>query len=305
MKFAGIGSMFSAERDLYLGRDASGRFLVWIIGFMVILGSLALASAMLLADVGQGWRVELAGKLTVQIMPDEDVEDDAMALGRRVRMAEKFLAAQPGVARVETLPDRRIAMLLEPWLGPRSPENSLPMPKLVDVELVPGAGIDIPDLARRLGELIPGSAVDDHGVWLTRLLALTGAIETASLSILGLVLAAAIATVVFTTRAGLAIHHDEIELLHLVGAEDHYIARQFRVHALSLSLKGGIAGFIVSAATLAALGFIGEGAAIGMIPQISLSVTQWLVLVLLPLATSLIATSTAHMTVMRSLARMS
>ena len=297
--------MFMAGRDLPLGRDPSSRFLVWIIGFMVILGTLALASAMLLADVGRGWRVELAGKLTVQIMPEGEGDDAAASLDLRVRMAERFLAGQPGIVRVETLSDDRIAMLLEPWLGPRSREDALPIPKLIDVELDPGGNVDIPDLTRRLAELIPGSAIDDHGVWLTRLLTLTGAIETAALSILGLILLAAIATVVFTTRAGLAIHEKEIELLHLVGAEDHYIAHQFQAHALTLSLKGGIAGMIVAAVALTALGFIDEGAAIGMIPPFTLSVWQWLVLAALPLATSLIATSTARLTVMRSLARMS
>jgi cell division transport system permease protein len=297
--------MFIAGRDLSLSRDPSSRFLVWIIGFMVILASLALASAMLLSDVGRGWRVELAGKLTVQIMPEGEGEDADASLDLRVRMAERFLAGQPGIVRVETLSDSRIAMLLEPWLGPRSREDALPIPKLIDVELDPGVSVDIPDLTRRLAELIPGSAIDDHGVWLTRLLTLTGAVETAALSILGLILLAAVATVVFTTRAGLAIHDKEIELLHLVGAEDHYIAHQFQVHTLTLSLKGGIAGMLVAAVALTALGFIGEGAAIGMIPPFTLSVSQWLVLAALPLATALIATSTARLTVMRSLARMS
>jgi cell division transport system permease protein len=306
MKGGRFRAMFSTGRDLPLGRDASSRFLVWIIGFMVILGSLALASAMLLSDVGRDWRVELAGKLTVQIMPEGDGGDaDATALDLRVRMAEQFLAGQPGIAHVETLSDRRIAMLLEPWLGPRSREDALPIPKLIDVQLVPGSAVDISDLTRRLGELIPGSSIDDHGVWLTRLLTLTGAIETVALSILGLILLAAAATVVFTTRTGLAIHDKEIELLHLVGAEDQYIARQFQVHALTLSLKGGIAGMLVAAVALAALGMIGEGAAIGMIPPLTLSISQWLIIALLPLATSLIATSTARLTVMRSLAGMS
>jgi cell division transport system permease protein len=297
-------SHFTAGRDLPLARDASSRFLAWIIGFMVILGSLSLASAMLLSDVGRGWRAELAGTLTVQIMPDGVGDEAVSALELRTRMAEQFLTGQPGIANVEVLTDSRIAMLLEPWLGPRSREDALPMPKLIDVKLIPGVAVDIADLTRRLEKLVPGSAVDDHGVWLTRLLTLAGAIETTALSILGLILLAATATVVFTTRAGLAIHDKEIELLHLVGAEDKYIAHQFQVHALTLSLKGGIIGALIAAVALASLGFIGQGSAIGMIPTITLSVSQWLILALLPLTTSLIATSTARLTVMRSLAKM-
>jgi cell division transport system permease protein len=299
-----VSKIFMAGQDLPLNQDASSRFLVWIIGFMVILGSLSLASVMLVSDAGRGWRVDLAGKLTVQIMPEGEGEDASKALEARVRMAEQFLAGETGIIHMETLSDERIAKLLEPWLGPLSREDGLPIPKLIDVQLAPGSDIDIPALARRLAKLIPGSAIDDHGVWLSRLLALTRAIETAALSILGLILLAATGTVIFTTRAGLAIHGDEIELLHLVGAEDHYIARQFQVHALRLSLKGGIAGMLIAAIVLAALSFIGEGAAIGLLPSITLSISQWAFLVTIPLATSLIATSTAHLTVMRALAKM-
>ena len=32
---------------------------------------------------------------------------------------------------------------------------------------------------------------------------------------------------IFTTRAGLAVHHNVIEILHIIGARDGYIARQF------------------------------------------------------------------------------
>ena len=61
---------------------------------------------------------------------------------------------------------------------------------------------------------------------------------------------AAVLTVIFTTRAGLAVHHAVVEVLHLIGARDGYIARQFQRQALRLALRGGIVGLVLTLATL-------------------------------------------------------
>ena len=63
---------------------------------------------------------------------------------------------------------------------------------------------------------------------------------------------------VFTARIGLAIHHSVIEILHLLGAQDAYIARQFQVHALWLGLRGGVIGGMAAAVTVAILGPAGH-----------------------------------------------
>lgn len=298
-----ILSLFHAERDLPLGGGATSRFLAWIIGFMVILGALALAAAMLLSDVGGGWRAELSGRLSVQILPGPG-DETAAAHQARAREVVEFLRRQPEVAAVRLLDDDRVAKLLEPWLGPRLPAELLPMPKLIDVELSSDGPVDTMALARRVAGVTPGITIDDHGVWLQRLLKLFGAIELAALSIVALIFLAAAATVVFTTRAGLDIHSETIELLHLVGAEDGYIARQFQAHALALALKGGAFGLALAIAALVAIETVARNAATGIIPELSLSVVQWLLLGCLPLFAALIATVTARMTVMRALGRM-
>jgi len=60
--------------------------------------------------------------------------------------------------------------------------------------------------------------------------------------VLGLVLTAMMLSVVFATRAAMAGNRDVIEVLHLVGAEDGFIANEFQRHFLLLGLKGAAAG---------------------------------------------------------------
>lgn len=297
-----IGLSFRSGRDVPLAHDASNRFLPWIIGAMVLLAALALATAMVLSTASRAWRAQLVGTLTVQLLPrgDGGPTDD---LDARVARAIALLRAQPGVVKVTELPQAEIATLLEPWLGPTAAQEGLPMPRMIDVTLRPDAAVDTTALASRLTEAVPGAQLDDHAAWLQRLLSLAGAIEALAAAVLALIGLTATATVVFTTRASLAIHDGTIELLHLVGAEDGYIARQFQIHALGLALRGGVAGLVVAVAMLYAVIAAAPDPVAGLLPDMSLSVGQWVALVLLPLAAALIATVTARMTVLRSLTR--
>ena len=77
-----------------------------------------------------------------------------------------------------------------------------------------------------------------------------------TISILALIGLATIGTVIFTTRTGLAVHQEAIEVLHLIGAQDSYIARQFATRALMLALRGGLIGLALAVPTLIAIGIL-------------------------------------------------
>jgi cell division transport system permease protein len=127
--------------------------------------------------------------------------------------------------------------------------------------------------------------------------------------ILVLIGIAAVLTTIFATRAVLAVHQNVIEILHVLGARDSYIARQFARQALGLGLRGGLIGWILAAATLALLGHAASAAAIlgpglRLVPAISLLPWQWSLLVLVPIAAAAISYFTALATVHGALARM-
>ena len=117
-------------------------------------------------------------------------------------------------------------------------------------------------------------------------------------------------TVIFTTRAGLAVHRDVIELLHMMGARDGYIARQFEREALRLGLcrrhrRAGARGRHAAGAWATPPRrprCFGEEAA--LLPELHLVVWQWGALALLPVAAALAAMVTARLTVLGALARL-
>jgi cell division transport system permease protein len=115
-----------------------------------------------------------------------------------------------------------------------------------------------------------------------------------------------VAIVIFTARIGLAIHRSVIELLHLLGAQDAYIARQFQVHALSLGLRGGVIGAAAAALTVVILGPAGHMLELP-VPIATYGIFDWrvwLLLIVTGIAAGGVAMVTARITVLRQLAQM-
>lgn len=297
--------MIFGRSDLPLERDALGRFLPWLIAFMVFLAIMAMAGALVLTGVAERWDKGLSATLTVEIAPD--IGPDGAVRPTEGETLERVLATireRAGVVSAVVVPPDRVHQLLEPWLGSAARAAELPLPTLIDVALDPERPVDVQDLSRRLVRVSEGITVDDHRLWLDRLLRLFRAVEALSAFVVFLIAVATVGTVVFTTRTGLAVHGDAIEVLHLIGAHDRYIARQFARRALMLGLQGGIIG-----AALAAPALYGASALLGdlpadLLPAVRLTPWHWAALTVAPIGVAVLAMVTARITVLRTLARM-
>ncbi len=291
--------MFRVRSDLPFDGDAAGRFLPAIIALMVFLAALALSGAVVLEAATARWSESLRSALTVQITAGKRAETDAA-----IDTALDILLSTEGVEAAVALPESDIVALLEPWLGTGNVSLDLPLPRLIDVTLRAGAQPDVAALTARIEDAVPGARLDDHHVWVSGLVRLGRAVQAVALGIVAVIGLAAVAVVVFTTRAGLAVHQDIIEIMHIVGACDSYIARQFQRHALALGFRGGLIGLVVAAATLVGgAALAGEGAP-PLLPRLVFPWVGWAGLAALPLAAAVIATLTARITVMRALARL-
>jgi cell division transport system permease protein len=292
--------------DLPLNRDASARFLPWIIGFMTYLCIIAVAAALSVDRVAERWRQGLAGNLTVELPFAPDLETEKRA--EQLDQAMELVTGTPGITGAAVLEDNQIAALLEPWLGPDATQLDVPLPTMIAVTRRTDATVDLPDLKAKLRQIVPGAEVDDHGDWVSDALGFLRSLQALAAALSALALAAAALTVIFVTRTGLATHRGVIEVVHLIGAPDRYIARQFQVQALKLGILGGVVGLGFGAVTVFGIGRViayslGE-ANPGLSFDFRLLPWQWVVLAALPLVVALLAMFTARQTVMRSLAKM-
>ena len=86
---------FRRRSDLPMNEDTLGRFLPWLIAFMVFLAALALAGMLVLGDAVARWDTGLNATVTVQVPPGTGAKDDEQRLGQVLAV----LARQEGVAR--------------------------------------------------------------------------------------------------------------------------------------------------------------------------------------------------------------
>ena len=299
--------MIGRVSDVPLSDDPASRYLPWTVGLLVFLATLAFAAGMFLSSAGDTWRQSLSGTLTIQIPAALSANTSAAAAEEhraQVSAAAELLRATPGIVSARRIPDAEIAAMLEPWLGKQVLGLDLPMPELIDAVVASDAGIDLSALSTRLAEVAPGALVDDHAVWLRRLTDFAGVAETVSFAVMIVILISAVATVIFTTRTGLAIHSDVVEVLHLIGAQDSYVARQFQVHTLRLATIGSVAGFAFGAGVVFLAQTYGGRLSGGLLLDLALGPLQWALLFVLPVVAILLVVVTVGITVMRVLGKM-
>lgn len=292
--------------DLPLSTDVTGRFMPWIVALMVFLACLALGVAVVLSDLAQRLDTDLSGQITVQV----DVLDasGAMlappALEQRLAAVEAVLAQDGTVTGLRRLPPSETEALMNPWLGSLASSPDLPLPRLIEGSAAERDPARMKALGAKLDAVAPGTELDDHAAWLSDLIGLAGALKVIAIVVVVLIAAAMTVAVVFSSRAGLAIHAQVVELLHIMGAPDDYIARQFQNHVVALAIKGSLIGLVAGAATLLAIDRAGAGLESVLLPDLSMGLVGWLLIAILPLAAALLGGVTARLTVSRALRQM-
>ena len=225
------------ETPLVPRNSISGRALIAVVAIMTFLASLTIGAVMLIASAASEWQADVAREVTIQVIPAPGRDLDA-AVDKAAAVARAF----PGIGAVRAYSKEESSKLLEPWLGNGLTLDELPVPRLIVVKIAAGAAPDIPQLRRILAEQVPGATLDDHRGWIDRMRTMAGTAVAAGVAILLLVIAATMLSVTFATRGAMATNKPVIEVLHLVGAKNAFIAGRFQRHFLLLGLQGGAIG---------------------------------------------------------------
>ncbi len=295
--------------DISLDEGVGSRLISWVTGLMVFFVTLALAVNFGLSAVTKNWVTGLSGTLTVEIRsPASDAAGkEKKRFNDSVRQVMTMLKNDDAVSEARLLTTAEIKSLIEPWLGQGMDKDtlldSLPLPALIAVKLAPDS--DIAQLQSDLKTLAPSAVIDSHTDTLDDLQTLVNTATLFMLLLTGVIVLLAMVAISGMVRAKLLIHRSEVETLHLIGASDEYIARQFRQHTLRGTLKGALTGITCTFITLLVIGAVTRTLDTDIIPHFSLMPVQWSLLIIAPLvAGSLIAHLTAQATVLRELAKL-
>lgn len=233
----------AARYSLHSGRSIipretiAGQALAIVIAIMAFLACLTVGAVTMIQQTAGGWRADISREVTIQIRPFDEIE-----MEEAIRQAGRLVLRYDGIAKVTALDRRASARLLEPWLGSGLDLEELPVPRLLTVSARDGANPDYVAIAAALEKEVPGASLDDHRAWIGRLSAMSWTMVAIGMTVLVLVLTATVLTVIFATRGAMAGNRTVVEVLHFVGADRHFIARQFERHFLALALRGAIFG---------------------------------------------------------------
>jgi cell division transport system permease protein len=291
--------MLRLRSDLPLRGDTASRFVFWIVAILVFVAALAVTASSYVDALLEGWNRSVTGTLTIQI-PTGGAEDNSSA---SVSNLLDTLRKHSDVVSAVVLPNEKISELLEPWLGESSIIADLPLPLLVDVHLSDSTAEAAKNIVELTQRTAPTAIVEDHRVWLNRIIGLAEGLSVIALSVMGLVTGALSLIVIFATRASLTEYAQAIDVLHIVGAKDGYVAGQFARRAFAQGFFGGIAGLALYGPTLGAITWLAGRVEKGLLPDITMPIRHWLILLALPAAAGGLAMFTANITVRRILAR--
>lgn len=291
-----------SAQNAILPREKGAAPLDVVIAVMAFLAALALGASLIADRTALGWRAGLSDRLTVQIVPPARGAPGE-GLERETQAALAVLRATPGIAHAAALTQDQTLSLVQPWIGADSLVAELPLPRLIDAVIAPGAAVDLAALAHELKSAAPDSLLDDHARWISRLKTLADAITWSAYGILLLIAIATAAAVSFATRAGLEAHHEMVELLHQMGAQSSFIARAFERHYFRSALGAAAVG-----AALAAVFFLAAGGlefagieAVPFLPPLTLKLSEIPWLLAVPAVSGIIALGTARLSVMAAL----
>jgi cell division transport system permease protein len=239
------------EQPLAPTDSTAGRSLVIVIAIMTFLAALAAGAALMVADASADWRGEVAREASVQVraVAGRDIEAD-------VAEAARIVKATQGVRDVRVFTRAESEALLAPWLGDGLDLSELPTPRMIVVTLDADNRANLVKLKQDLAAKAPAATLDDHRLWLERLGAMASTVVAVAALIFALIVAVMAIAVASATRAAVATNREIVEVLHLVGASDDFIAREFERRFLALGLRGALIGGGAAAAFFALAGFV-------------------------------------------------
>jgi cell division transport system permease protein len=284
-----LGWIFAspAERRLLSGGRLRGPT-PWVIAIMSFSIMIIAASGLALTNTASLLSNAIQARYSVEVPAGARNLD---ALLRAVRSA-------PGVVSANAVPEAEMRRTLQRWLGPGAASDELPVPALINFDLRPGA--DLAAIQSRISAVSPDARVAAHRETVRPLLNSLRLLQWVALGLVLLLSAAAAAAVVLAARGALDTNRSTIDVMHGVGATDlqvtHLFQRRIAIDALTGSLIGAAAAAVVLLLLATGAAFAGQltgGATLGL--------GDFIILALLPLALTVLATRVARAAVLAAL----
>ncbi len=287
--------------DIPFSRDDAYRLLPAMIACLTGFAALLLAVAMCLSNALSDQSRDVIGGIQVEL---------PRAKASNVSFIETVtgeLKRTSGVEEVTVIGLAQMETLLKPWLGEDFAIGDLPVPVLLDVRTTvknQKTTVNIPSLRSALAKIDTNIRVEDRGPWIGHMVQAMALLQGLVLLVAALLVLCVIGMIILVARTNLRLHFKTVSLLHMFGATDEYILRQFQWNNAWLAARGAFSGVLFAAAVFAAAVFISVSWQSPVIPEITITPMHGVMFALLPIATATIALVATRLTVQSMLEHM-
>lgn len=287
--------------DIPFARDDAHRLLPVMIACLTGFAALLLALAMCLTAALSTQSNEVIGMVQVEV-PRAKASDS-----NYLQNVTGVLEKTSGVETVTPITQTQMETLLKPWLGNDFEMGDLPVPMIFDVKTAVKDGktsVNMPALRDGLKKIDSAIRVEDRGPWVSHMVRAVGLLQALVLVVAMLLIACVLGMVVLVARTNLRLHFKAVSLLHMFGATDDYILRQFQWNNAWLTARGAFAGAAAAALIYISAVIASVRLESPVIPAISMTPLQGVMFVALPIFTAMIALVATRLTVQKMLENM-
>ncbi|MBQ9739109.1 MAG: hypothetical protein IJV75_06355 [Alphaproteobacteria bacterium] len=291
------------KSDIPFSTDPSRLFLPWISMLMIFIATLTLAGGLSAYKALSYWNKSVSASITVQIpIVDDKGKPRGEEVQNDIEKALTILRTNPGILGAKVLEETQMRRLMTPWLGEHADIKALPLPHVIDVTVDTINPPNIEELNTELIQFVPLAVLDSHRVWLDTLITIAGGLMKLTIIILALLLITTAFTVSYSAKTSLSMHKHVIALVHMMGANDSYIAWQYAIRILKLTLLGGLSGLVLALPIIFGVGYFFETIAGDF--KCKIDALMLIILISTPFAFALLAFISTLKTVSTALKRM-
>ncbi len=284
--------------------DSDSNLLSLITALMVFIASLSAMCVMGVNNLFNAWNQDLNGQLTIQVLPFDKKNNvmDKPNLKKKVDEVLANLKSSKEFSNVNLITDTEIDEMLKPWLGASIESFDIPVPYLIDAKIDYSENksrANLATLENDLKDKFGPLTIEDHKKWLTDIRKVKNSVQFLAYFILIAIILTTSVTVIYTTSASFKAQKHSIEIFHLIGAFDEFIANQFAKSVFKLTLVGSLTGFILFLIVFGIIAAIVNDLTGTIFDYMQFSTVDILTIFAIPFISAALAKSTAKNTILQ------
>ncbi len=292
-----------SHTDIPLEQDIQTRLVITLITLMSFMLILSCAGVIILNNIANKWSSGLENKITIEITAESKNGNiiSQSKIQKETQRVYKAIKSDSAVKSAKILDEKEIRELISPWVGNDLTLDGIPIPGLIAIETKTADANTIKRLRQTVKSSSKYANLETHKEWLNDFLTLLSSLKTIGTAVAALVFVITITSIATAMHTRLSLYKKDVKLLHLMGADDKYIVKQFTPHAVIITLKGSVIGVLCALLTI-----IATSTMIGttIIPEHNLSILWYATLSLSPIFITFIAYSISRVTLLHTLMKM-